>query len=128
MSLSMPDLLCGSEHLRHRGGQLDPVALLDFKLPAPARGELVVFGAPIVLRSPPASLDPAAPLQAMQGRIQRALLNAQHIARNLLDAFGYGPAMLWLQHQRLQNQDVQSALRKFDAMRGGQVVPFHFYK
>jgi hypothetical protein len=38
--------------------------------------------------------------------IERALLDAQHVARNLLDALGYGPAMPGFERQCLQDEQV----------------------
>src|SRR5215467_1386599 len=102
------------QHLRHRGRQLVPRLFLHFQLTPPGLREFVVFRSPVVFRRSPARLDPPAPLQPVQRRIQRALLHAQHVARNLLDALGNGPAMLRLQCQRSQNQQIQSSLRKIN--------------
>src|SRR4029077_20837934 len=50
------------------------------------------------------------------------LLNAQNIARNLLDALRDGPAMLRFKKERLQNEDVHGTLRKFE-MCSRHIVP-----
>src|SRR3954447_21021976 len=120
--------LGGSKNLGHRGRQFDPGVPFDFELLASAFCQLVEFRAPIVFGNTPASLDPAAPLQAMEGGIERALLDAQHLARNLLDALGYGPAVLRFQRKGLQDEQIQRSLRKVDTVRFGHALPSHFYK
>src|ERR1700733_12188965 len=64
----------------------------------------------------------------MEGGIERALLDAQHVARNLLDALGYGPAMLRFQRKGLQDEQIQRSLWKVDTVRVGHALPFRFYK
>ena len=61
----------------------------------------------------------------MQSRIQRSLLDLENFARDLSDSFRDPPAVLRLEVEGLENQQVQSALRKVDAR---QEVPFHFYR
>jgi len=64
----------------------------------------------------------------MEGGIERALLDAQHVARNLLDTLGYGPAMLRFQRKRLQDEQIRHSLWKVDTVRVGHALPFRFYK
>jgi hypothetical protein len=64
----------------------------------------------------------------MEGGIERALLDAQHVARNLLDALGYGPAMLRFERKGLQDEQIQRSLWKVDTARVGHALPFCFYK
>ena len=59
--------------------------------------------------------DPTAALKTMESRVHRALLDLQDAARDLLDALRNGPAVLRLERERLQDQEVQSALRQVDA-------------
>src|SRR5438045_1410329 len=93
-SLSKMRLLGRSQHLGHRRSQFLPSVFLHFGLPMPGLGELVVFRAPVILRCSPVRFDPAAPLQTMQGGIERPLLYLKYITRYLLDPLGYGPSML----------------------------------
>ena len=69
------------------------------------------------------SLDPAAPLEAVKRRIKRALLNAEHVAGNLLDAFGDGPAVLGTQGESAEDEQVQGALGEFQFFNGHAIVP-----
>src|SRR5262249_5081230 len=97
----------GADDARDGGGQAAPRLFLGAELVPAARGQLVVLRAAIVLRGAPAGLDPAAALEAMQRRVQRPLLNAQRLARALLDALGDGPAVLRLERERVQDQQIQ---------------------
>src|SRR5215468_11013443 len=47
-------------------------------------GKAVVLRAAVVLRSPPLCGDPATALQPLQRRIERAVINFQHLLRRLL--------------------------------------------
>ena len=61
----------------------------------------------------------------MEGGIERALLDAEHVARDLLDALGYGPAMLRFQRKGLQDEQIQRFLWKGDTARVGRMYsPF----
>lgn len=109
------------ENLLDRHAELAPCLSLEFQLSHARLGQLVVLGATIIVRYPPSCLDPATPLETMQGRIERALLDAQHIARNLLHTFGNSPSVLSTGQQSAQNQEVQCPLGQFDSL--GQFRP-----
>src|SRR5579863_3679308 len=96
--------LCRLQNLRDGGGQLAPGALFRFELLPAAGSEVVVFCAAVVVRRAPMSLDPAAALEAVKRGIKRALLNAEHIAGDLLDAFGDGPAVLGTQGESAEDE------------------------
>ena len=57
---------------------------------------------------------------------EEALLDAQRVARYLLHSFRDRPAMLRRQCKRLQDQQVERTLRKFDSV--SHMLPFHFYR
>ena len=88
------------------------------ELSASGARERVVLRAAILFGDAPLGLDPALMLETMQGRIQRTLVNLQHIARHLANAPRDGPAVLGLQLQRLQNQQVERALDEVDRLDG----------
>lgn len=81
---------------------------------------------PAVFRHGPFGLDAATPLQAMQRRVKRALLDAQHVLGNLLNALRNGPAVLRFKRQRLEDQQVERSLREIDTLVCHK-LPFHFY-
>jgi hypothetical protein len=58
----------------------------------------------------------------MQSRVQRALLDLQHFARDLLNAFRNGPTMLEFKRDGLQDQKVERSLDKIVRFRHTMVV------
>src|SRR5215472_11329530 len=116
-----------SQNVGDCGGQLFPSLGFLFQLLAAARGQLVELGAPVVLRCAPACLNPATALQPMQRRIKRALLDAQHIGRDLLDAFRNGPPVTRPERQGLQDEEIKRPLRQIDAV-GSHAFPLYFDK
>ena len=60
----------------------------------------------------------------MKCRIQRSLLDLENFVGDLSDPFRDPPAMLRLEVEGLENQQVQSALRKVNVR---QNVPLRFY-
>src|SRR4051812_11872870 len=112
-----------AEHCGDGAGELSPGAGFAFELLAAGCGQLVVLRAAVVLGGAPACLDPATPFQTMERGIQRALLDAQDIRRNLLQPFRDGPAVLWLERERAEDQEVERALRQVHAFVGHCVSP-----
>ena len=103
------------ENLGDGGGELVPAFGLGFELLSAAASELVVFGAAVVVGGAPFGLDPATALEAVKGGIERTLLDAEDVARYLLDALGDGPAVLRAEGKSLEDEQVEGALRKVDA-------------
>src|SRR5207245_10841266 len=48
----------------------------------------------------------------MQRGVERALLHLEHLARNLLDTLGNGPAVQWFERDGFKNQKVESSLHE----------------
>jgi hypothetical protein len=76
----------------------------------PSSREAIDPRPPIVLGDPPFGGDPARLLHTMKRRIQRSLLYAQRIVRDLLNARGDTVSMLWLATQRFQNKKIERPL------------------
>jgi len=110
----MGRLLNGFENLGYGDRQGFPGVLLGRELPMPAFGQFVVLGAAIVVGGAPVRLDPSAALEAVEGRIERSLLDAEDLFGDLLDALGDGPAVLRAERERAEDEEVERALRKFD--------------
>src|SRR5207245_1424720 len=81
--------------------------------------ETIVFRLALVFRLTPFARDPALVFQAIQRRIQRALLNLQAILRNLLDAQEDAVTMQRPEGNGLEDQHVQSALQKVELLVHG---------
>ena len=73
---------------------------------------------------PPMGLDQAAALEPVEGRIERALLDTQHIARHLLHAFGDGPSRAADRGHCSDDERIQRPLWKVDMLRQDVVSPF----
>ena len=73
------------------------------------RREPVVLGATTELRHGPLRLDPVLMLQAMESRVEGALVDLQDVLRNLLDAFRDRPAVQGTGLQRPEDQQVERA-------------------
>src|SRR5690348_18438733 len=63
----------------HALHDLEPVALLVGELPAPGRGQPIVLGSSVVLGGLPLRRNPIGLLDAAEGGVERALLDAQHL-------------------------------------------------
>src|SRR4249920_2838863 len=107
------------EQQGHGSGECAPRAGLRLELLATAARQRIELGFPVVLRGAPLGLDRALALEAMQRRIERSLLHAQRILRDLLDAIGDGPAVLRLERERLEDQEIERSLRQIDLRRLG---------
>ena len=53
-------------------------------------GQVIELGAPVVLRRAFVECNPPSLDQTVQRRVQRPLLNLQHVVRSTLDGFGNG--------------------------------------
>src|SRR5690606_35969118 len=60
----------------------------------------------------PPGRDPPPVLEAVKRRVEGALVDPQHVARELLDALGDAPPVHRLQRQGPQDQEVQRALEQ----------------
>jgi hypothetical protein len=97
----------------YRGEPL-PISALSVELLAPGAGQLIILGAPVILRCAPLSLDKAAPLQAVQRGIERTLLDFYRILRDLLNPLRNGPSVAWAWSESVENQEVQRTLREIE--------------
>jgi hypothetical protein len=74
-----------AEDAPERVGVLEPLGRLLIELGPPGHGETVVARAAIVLGHPPLGLDESFPFEAVQGVIQRAVLDLEALGRVLLE-------------------------------------------
>ena len=110
-------LLCGgTENPRDGVGQRVPLVGFDIQLPAAFGRQSVELGAAVVLRGSALERDPATLDQAVQRRIQRALLDEQHIVRSLLNRLRDGVSVRRAQAQGAKNQEIERALEERDRL------------
>src|SRR6185369_14823859 len=93
------------------GGEAGPLLGFVVQLLPAGRGEVIKAGTPAEFGDTPFSLDPALMLEAMQGGVERALVDPQDVLRDLLDALGDGPAVHGLVLEGAKNEQVESALK-----------------
>src|SRR6185312_6693184 len=62
--------------------------------------------------------DPTAALEAVERRVQRAMLDDQHFARGVLDVLGDAVAVRGAEQQRLEDEHVERALEELELIAG----------
>ena len=104
----MTDLLT-LEDERHGFGE--PFPLVDFfaECFATELGERVVACAPIVFGGLPIALDPAAVLESLERRIERALIDVEASVGDLLDAKSDAPPVHGFEGEGFQDEEVDAA-------------------
>src|SRR3984957_647738 len=118
-SLSIGRSLGGFQDLSDGGDEFLPFGFFSFELLQAGLGEFVKFSAAIIFGRAPAGFDPAATFEAMEGRVEGALLNLQHAAGTLMEAFGDSPAVFWAEGESTQDQETESALGEVEGLGGG---------
>ena len=91
-------------------GQAFPLGELELELRGAGAGEGVEFGLASGFGGAPLGTDPALVLQAMEGGIKSALGDLQSVFAHLLDAFGDGPAVLRLDGNDFQDQQIEGSV------------------
>ena len=98
-------------------GQARPAILLDRKLAATGGRKGVELGLPAGLRLFPLGAQPAFLLQAVEGWIERALVDLDHRTRDLLQPLRDTVPMGGFEREDLENQHVERALRDGETRR-----------
>jgi hypothetical protein len=62
-----------------------------------------------MLAGTPVGADPALPQHPLEGGIERALLDPEHVAGELIDPLADAPTVHRLEGQRLQDQQLEGA-------------------
>jgi hypothetical protein len=94
------------------GRQAIPIGGFLFELSAAGGSKRVEASAAAGFGLARFGFDPAVKLKAMQCGIEGALLDLQDLAGDLLDALGDGPAVLRLQGEGFEDEEVESALNE----------------
>src|SRR6185369_10677303 len=111
------------QDLRDRSGEFFPRVGLRVEPCAAFLRQLVVLRAAVVVGSAPARLDPAAALDPMKRRVQRALLDVERRAGDLVEALRDRPSVLGLEGHGLQDEEIERALRKIESFVGHAATP-----
>src|ERR671937_302356 len=106
----------GTEDAADSVSQLVPLARFDLELLAALRGQVIELRAPVVLRRAFIERNPTTLDQAVQRRIERALLHCEHMIRAVLDRFGNRMPVSRSSSEGPQNQQVQRALHQLSAI------------
>src|SRR4030095_6801555 len=104
-----------AQDARNRSSQPLPVLGFHIQLLAPRSRQTVEARAASEFRHAHFGLDPSLMFQSVKSRIERALIDLEHVFGYLLDAFGNIPAMLRSVLERAENQKIQSSLQKVQA-------------
>ena len=91
-------------------GEAAPVRGFFFELRAASGGQRVILGSSSGVAFHPLGFDPGFLFEAVEGGIERALLDLEHFIGNLLNALGDGPAVLGLERDGFEDQEVEHAL------------------
>src|ERR1700730_6611755 len=99
----------GQQDRRDRGQELGERPDLDLQLALALGSEAVETGPPAELRAAPLGLDPAHPLQPVEGRVERPLLDVQRLGAARAQPARDAIAMQRAAGQGLQDEGVESA-------------------
>jgi hypothetical protein len=97
-----------------RDGARDPTVLAELfaELLSAGGGDRVIPRLPLRRRLAPFGLDPTASLEAVEGGVERPLLDAQHVLREAPDVLGDGVAVHRAECQRVEDEEVERAGEK----------------
>ena len=93
-----------------------PFRVLERQLLFAGCRQSVVLRALLVLRQLPFRADPPLTLEAVEGRVERSMIDREHVIRARPDGEPDPVAMLWSLRERAQNQHVERALQELDAI------------
>src|SRR5437899_3172734 len=110
-------LLSRFHHETDRSGELSPLRVLACQPHLSRRRQPVVLRFPIAIgHRLPACGDPAPFLQAIERRIERAVVHAQYLLGSTLDMRRDGVAMQRAEEQGTKDKHVKRPLKQFDAL------------
>src|SRR5258708_28474050 len=103
------------EDARHGTREQTPLFLFGAILLPSGRREAVHLHLPSFRRRPPLGVDPAAIFQSVQRRIERALVDRQHLVGELPNPLRDPPAVYRPEEQALQNEQIETALEQISS-------------
>jgi len=115
----LPD---GFENAVDGANEFVPTTGLAGELLAADGGEAIEAGFAIVFGGAPLGADPTAVLEAVEGRVQRAMFNLEDFVGAVFDDMGDGMAMSRTEEKRLQDQKIEGALKEVGFERRGSAL------
>src|SRR5687768_16039569 len=88
-----------------------PLLRLRDELLSAGLRERVETGLAVVVGGSPVGDDPAALLQTLEGRIERPVIDEQHVVGLLFDGTRNTLPVLYAEHERAQNQEINGSLQ-----------------
>src|ERR1039458_1690046 len=96
--------------------ELLPLAHLAHELLSTEGGEIVETRLAIVRRGAPRRPDPLPRLEALERRVERAVVHKERLSRSTLNGTGDALPVLRATEQRAQDDEVEGALQEGDAI------------
>src|SRR5690606_19303502 len=106
-------LWSGAQRHRDGLGQAVPARHLIAQTLPPRRGQSVVLRPSVVLAHSPLALDASPVLEAVERRVERALLDLESATRDLLDTEQHAIPVQLAEGEGLQDQEVEGAGKEF---------------
>jgi hypothetical protein len=106
----MAELLGFFDYEVNGGRKAAPLGGFSFELDAASGGEGIELGLAASLGFGPFGFDPGFAFEAIEGGVEGALLDLEYFARDLLDAFGDGPAMFGFEGDGFEDKEIERAL------------------
>ena len=100
------------QYQSHCGREAIPAGELALQLLAALARQRVELRAPAKVRLLPVGDDPALVLEAVERRVERSLLDRQHLVGELLDALGDRPTMKRVARDGLEDEEVERPLEQ----------------
>src|SRR6476469_2677819 len=122
-TLRMPRRICPrirlarsgmSNHVLHRSGECEPALDLLLELSASGCGQAVECDPPAIGGDTWLASKKPAILEAIEGGIERALVDGEHVAGHLLNAGGDGPAVVRFQHDGFEDEQIERTLQQLN--------------
>src|SRR5215211_825106 len=109
---SLSECSCRPQQLLDREHVPPPALRLGAERLFAERREAVVLGAPVVVGDTPFAVDPFLLLEALEGRIEGALVDLEDTVGHLLDALGDAPAVHRGERERAKDEEVDGAAER----------------
>ena len=112
-----------AQHARDRLRVAEPDGRFGAEVLSTGAGDRVIARPAIVLGEPPLGTHESAILEAAEGGVEGALLDAEDVGRRIFDPPGDGVAVRGAGQEGLENENAERALEQVAGVLRGMVVP-----